>query len=122
MTLIYKREGYAQTRDALVWVGAYAPELKFGLTLEQVFAGLEHGYQSVRPQLKDPERISQWEQSRQKMQEAHALFKRGDVHGGKRTLQQAEELFTTLRQIKGKKVSRQELGDTEHGANELDED
>ena len=121
MILKYKREGYAETRDALAWVGTYAPAFKFGLTLDDVFAGLEHGYQSVRGELKGAERIAQWEASRQKMQEAHALFKSGDVHNGKRTLQQAEELFTTLRRIKGKKVSRQEVGDTEHGANELDE-
>lgn len=121
MTLVYKREGYTQTRDALAWVASYAPELKFRLTLSDVFAGLEHGYQSVRAQLKDAERITQWEQSRLKMQQAHELFKRGEVIEGKRTLQQAEELFTALRRIKGKKVSRQELGDTEHGANQLDE-
>jgi hypothetical protein len=121
MTLIYKREGYAQTRDALAWVGTYAPAFKFGLTLGDVFAGLEHGYQSVRGQLKDEERIAQWEQSRLKLQQAHELLKRGDVIEGKRTLQQAEELFTTLRRVKGKKVPRQELGDTEHGTNELDE-
>jgi hypothetical protein len=121
MTLVYKREGYAQTRDALAWVGTYAPNFKYGLTLEQVFAGLEHGYQSVRPQLKDAERIAQWEASRQRMQKAFELYKRGEVREGTLTLQEAEELFTTLRRIKGKAVSRQELGDTEHGANELDE-
>jgi hypothetical protein len=121
MTLIYKREGYAQTRDALAWVGTYAPDFKFGLTLDDVFAGLEHGYQSVRPKLKETERIAQWEVSHQKMQEAYALFKNGDSHQGTKTLQEAEELFTTLRRIKGKAVSRQEIGDTEHGANEIDE-
>jgi hypothetical protein len=56
------------------------------------------------------------------MQQAFARFKEGKVIEGKRTLQEAEELFTALRRIKGRKVSRQELGDTEHGANELDED
>jgi hypothetical protein len=122
MTLVYKREGFAETRDALVWVGTYAPHLKFGLTLDQVFAGLAHGYESVRPQIKDAERIAQWEQSRQKMQQAFGLFKEGKVTEGKRTLQAAEELFTSLRRIKGRKVSRQELGDTEQGGNELDED
>jgi hypothetical protein len=121
MTLRYKVEGYAETRDAIIWIGLSAPNFKFGLTLDDVFAGLEHGYQSMRPQLKEPERIAQWEVSRQKMQDAYALFKNGDVHQGKLTLQQAEELFTTLRRIKGKAVSRQEIGDTEHGANELDE-
>jgi hypothetical protein len=121
MTLKYKREGYAQTRDAITWVLLSAPNFKFGLTLEDVFAGLEHGYQSVRPQLKDVERIAQWEASRQKMQQAGDLFKKHDVHNGKLALQAAEELFIALRRIKGKKVSRQELGDTEHGANELDE-
>ena len=90
-------------------------------TLDDVFAGLEHGYQSVRPALKDAERIEQWETSRKKMQEAYTLYKSGDNHQGTRTLQEAEELFIALRRIKGKKVSRQELGDTEHGANELDE-
>lgn len=75
----------------------------------------------MRAELKDAERVAQWEASRLKMQEALALFKAGDVQKGKRTLQQAEELFTSLRRIKGKKVSRQELGDTEHGANQLDE-
>lgn len=119
--MIYKLEGYAETRDALVWVTSSAPDFKYGLTLDQVFAGLEHGYQSVRPKLKEGERIGQWEASRQKMQEACALFKKGDVHLGKRTLQEAEELFTTLRRIKGRSVSRQEIGDTEHGANEIDE-
>jgi hypothetical protein len=121
MALRYKVEGYAETRDSIIWIGLSAPNFKFGLTLDEVFAGLEHGYQSVRPQLKDAERIAQWEGSRQKMQEAYALFKEGDVHQGKLTLQKAEELFTTLRRIKGKPVSRQEIGDTEHGANELDE-
>lgn len=121
MALRYKVEGYAQTRDAIVWITSNAPKLDFGLTLDEGFAGLDHGYQSVRAQLKDAERITQWEQSRLKMQQAHELFKRGEVIEGKRTLQQAEELFTTLRRIRGKKVSRQELGETEHGANELDE-
>jgi len=121
MTLTYKVEGYAETRDAITWIMLSAPNFKFGLTLEQVFAGLENGYQSVRPQLKDAERIAQWELSRQKVREAYALFKLGEAHEGTKTMQQAEELFTTLRQNKGKKVSRQELGDTEHGANEVDE-
>lgn len=121
MTLKYKREGYAQTRDAITWVLLSAPNFKFGLTLDDVFAGLEHGYQSVRPQLKEAERIEQWETSHQKMQQAYELFKKGDVHHGKLTLQEAEELFIALRRIQGKKVSRQELGDTEHGGNELDE-
>jgi hypothetical protein len=121
MTLKYKREGYAETRDALAWVGTYAPAFKFGLTLDDVFAGLEHGYQSVWPQLKDVERVAQWEASRQRMHQAHELFKKGDVHHGKLALQEAEELFTMLRRIKGKEVSRQEIADTEHGANELDE-
>ena len=122
MSLVYKREGYAQTRDALAWVGTYAPNLKFGLTLEQAFAGLEHGFQSVLPQLKDAERISQWEQSRQKMREAFGMFREGKITEGKRKLQDAEELFTTLRRIKGRKASRQELGETEHGDNALDEE
>lgn len=121
MAAKYEVDGYAETRDALIWVKLSAPNFKFGLTADQLFAGIEHGYQSIRPQLKDAARIEQWEQSRKKMQEAHALFEQGDVHNGKRTLQEAEELFTTLRRIKGKKVSRQELGDTEHGANEIDE-
>ena len=121
MNLKYKREGYAQTRDALAWVGAYAPEFKFGLTLADVFAGLEHGYQTVRAALKEPTRIAQWEASRQKMMQAHALFLQGHVHQGKRTMQEAEELFIALRRISDKAVSRQELGDTEHAANELDE-
>lgn len=119
--MIYKVEGYAETRDALVWVMLTAPNFKFGLTLDQVFAGLEHGYQSVRSKLKDVERIEQWEASRERMQQAYALLKDGDSHQGTKTLQEAQELFTTLRRIKGKAVSRQELGDTEHGANEIDE-
>lgn len=121
MTRSYIVEGYADTRGALVWIGMSAPNFRHGFTLDQLFSGLEHGYQSVRGQLKDAERIAQWEQSRLKMQQAHELFNRGEVIEGKRTLQQAEELFTTLRRVKGKKVSRQELGETEHGANELDE-
>jgi len=121
MTLRYKREGYAETRDALTWVMLSAPNFKFGLTLDDVFAGLEHGYQSVRRQLKDAERLAQWEASHQKMQEAYTLYKKGDDHQGTRKLQEASELFIALRRIKGKKVPRQELADTEHGANELDE-
>lgn len=119
--MIYKVEGYAETRDAITWITLSAPNFKYGLTLDQVFAGLEHGYQSVRPQLKDAERIAQWETSHQKMQDAYALFKKNDVHLGTRTLQEAGELFTALRRVKGKKISRQELADTEHGANEIDE-
>ena len=121
MTLKYQRVGYAQTRDALAWVGTYAPNFKVGLTLADVFAGLEHGYESVASSLKDPERITQWEASRSKLRAAHELFKMGDVHRGKLTLQEAEELFTSLCRINGKSASRQKLGDTEHGANELDE-
>jgi hypothetical protein len=121
MSLKYKREGYAQTRDALAWVGSYAPNLKFGLTLEDVFAGLEHGYQSVRAKLKDPDRIAQWQQSHAKLHAAHALFVKGNVHEAKRAMQEAEELFIRLRHIDGRPASRQRLGDTEHGANELDE-
>lgn len=119
--MIYKVEGYARTRDAISWITLSAPNMEYGLTLEQVFAGLEHGYQSVRPQLKDAERIAQWVASHQKMQDAYALFKKNDVHLGKRTLQEAGELFTALRRVNGKSISRQELADTEHGANEIDE-
>lgn len=121
MTLRYKLEGFAETRDALIWVMLSAPTFKYGLSLDEVFAGLELGYQSVRPKLKDAERIAQWEDSRGKMQAAHALYRQGDNHQGTRTLQQASELFTTLRRAAGRKMSRQKLGDTEHGANEVDE-
>lgn len=121
MTMRYKVEGFAQTRDAISWVMLSAPKFKFGLTLDEVFAGVEHGYQSVRSQLKDAERIAQWESSRQKMQEALALYKKGDEHQATQVMQQAGEIFTGLRRIEGQAVSRQELGDTEHGANELDE-
>jgi hypothetical protein len=118
----YKVEGYASTRDALTWIKLTAPDFPYGLTLEHLFAGLEHGYMSVRPQLKNHERILQWEQSRHKMREAYALFQNGDVRQGKRTMQEAEELFGSLRRIKGQKVSPKELAETEHGANELDEE
>ena len=121
MTLRYKREGYSETRDALTWVMLSAPNFKFGLTLDDVFAGLEHGYQSVLPQLKDAERVEQWEASRRKMQTAYALYKQGDDHQGTRTLQEASELFIALRRQKGKRMARQQLGETEQGANELDE-
>jgi hypothetical protein len=121
VTLRYKVEGYAETRDAIIWIGMCAPHFKFGLTLQEVFAALEHGYESLRPKLKDAERISQFEHSQQKMRQALRLFEVGDIHNGKLTLQEAEELFTTLRRIRGKKVSRQVLGESEHGANEVDE-
>lgn len=121
MAAPYTVHGFADTRAALVWVGMSAPDFRHGFTLEQVFAGIEHGYRSVRTRLKDPERIAQWEQSREKMLQAFGLFQEGNVIEGKRTLQQAEELFAALRRIKGKVPSRQELGDTEHGSNELDE-
>lgn len=122
MSLRYKVEGYAETRDAIVWVMLSAPNFKFGLTLAEVFAALEHGYESVRGKLRDADRISQWEASLSKLRAAHELYKVGDVQRGTRTLQEAQELFIALRRIKGKTPSRQELGDTEHGANELDEE
>lgn len=122
MAMVYKVEGYAQTRDALMWATAYAPTFKYGLTFEQVIEGLEHGYQSVRAQLKDSERIDQWERSRRKLHQAYELFQKGDARQGSLTLQQAQELFTTLRRIQGKTVSRQKLGETENGANEVDEE
>jgi hypothetical protein len=121
MTLRYKVEGYAKTRDAISWIGFSAPELAYGLSISEAFAGLEHGYQSVLPSLKDEARRAQWQESYAKMQEAHRHFLAGDVRNGKLTLQQAGELFTMLRRIGGKKPSRQEIADTEHGANELDE-
>ena len=119
--LRYQREGYAQTRDALAWVTLSAPRLKYGLTLADVFKGLEHGYQSIRSQIRDSERVRDWEASREKMHAAYFLYAAGDDLHGTRTLQEAQELFIGLRRIGGRKVSRQELGDTEHGANELDE-
>jgi len=119
--LKYKVEGYAETRDAITWIALTAPNFKFGLSLDDVFAGLDHGYQSVRRQLYDAERVAQWESSHRLMQEAYAFFKNRDDHLGTRALQAAGEQFTMLRRIKGAKVSRQELGDTEHGANTLDE-
>ena len=118
---VYKVSGFAQTRDALIWVKLSAPNFKFGLTLEDVFAGLAAGYESVRPTLKDEERLAQLDLSRAKVEEAHALFANGQIQEGSLVLQEAEELFTTLRRIAGKKVSRQKLGETEYGANELDE-
>lgn len=122
MTLRYKVDGYARTRDAIIWVKLSAPSLDFGLTLHEAFAGIEHGYRSVREKLnKDPARIAQWELSLTKLREAERLLEAGDVVQGKRTMQQAEELFTTLRRIGGRKVSRQHLGKTEHGANDVDE-
>ncbi|CAN7437152.1 hypothetical protein LJR129_002828 [Acidovorax sp. LjRoot129] len=121
MTLRYKVEGFTETRDALIWVMLSAPTFKYGLSLDEVFAGLEHGYQSVRPKLTDVERIAQWEESRGKMQAAHALYRQGDDRQGTRTMQLASELFTTLRRAAGRKMSRQELGDSEHGTNEVDE-
>jgi hypothetical protein len=122
MSLRYKVEGYAQTRDAIVWVMLSAPNFKYGLTLAEVFSGLEHGYQSVRSKLTDAERIAQWEASLRKLEAAHELFKIGDVRRGTHTLQEAQELFTTLRRIKGRTPTRQDLGETEHGGNELDEE
>lgn len=38
---------YAETRDALVWITSTAPRLTYGISLEEGFAGLEHGYQSA---------------------------------------------------------------------------
>ncbi|MES2185545.1 MAG: hypothetical protein V4505_13410 [Pseudomonadota bacterium] len=121
MTQRYKVEGYAETRDALAWVMLSAPNFKYGLTLEEIFCGLEHGFQSVRYQLKDVERVAQWQASHQKLGEALEFYKKGDVGNGTRTTQEASELFIMLRRLGGSKVSRQELGSTEHGANELDE-
>ena len=120
MTLRYKREGYSETRDALTWVMLSAPNFKFGLTLDDVFAGLEHGYQSVRRRLKDAERVAQWDASHRKMQAAYG-YRQGDDHQGTRTLQEANELFIALRRANGQKLSRQDLADTQHGANELEE-
>jgi hypothetical protein len=117
----YKLEGFAETRDALVWVGAYAPNLKFGLTLEEAFSALNGGFLAVRSLLKDAPRIAQWEEAREMTRQAYHLFKASKIKEAKLTLQQAEELFGGLRRIGGAVVSRQRLGDTEHGANEVDE-
>lgn len=121
MNLKYKREGFAQTRDAITWVMLSAPKFKFGLTLDDVFAGLEHGYQSVLPLLKDDERRKQWEDSLQQLRLARELFAAGDVHEGKRTMQKAEELFASLRRVGGVTPSPQALAESETGANEVDE-
>jgi hypothetical protein len=121
MTLRYKVEGYAETRDSISWILLSAPNFKFGLTFDEVFAGLEHGYQSVREQLKDAERVEQWTASHQKLQVARVLLNKGDLHEGKLALQEASELFTMLRRIRGKAVSRKKIAATEHGANELDD-
>lgn len=119
--LRYKLEGYAQTRDAIVWITSSAPHLDYGISLDEAFLALDVGYESVLDKLKDKERLSQGQQSRDRMHSAYFHFAKGEVLEGKRALFEAGELFTTLRRIDGKKPSRQELGDTEHAANELDE-
>ena len=121
MGMRYRVDGFAETRDALSWALLSAPKFKFGLTPEEVFAGIEAGYDSVRANLKDAERIGQLEASRAKLREAFRLHLEGDKHTATRTLQEAQELFVTLRRIGGKTVSRQVLGETSHGANEVDE-
>jgi hypothetical protein len=117
----YKVEGFAQTRDFIVWVTSMAPDLKYGLTLEGAFTALNDGFLSVHHLLKDAERIAQWKAAREKARRAYHLFRAGQIKDAKLTLQEAEELFGGLRRIGGERVSRQRLGETEHGANELDE-
>jgi hypothetical protein len=117
----FKVEGFAETRDCLLWVAQNALEGRYGLTLNDCFETLEYGYQSVLPKIKDEQRRAQWAASLQKTQESHRLFELGDKNNAIRVLFEAHEIFTTLRRIGGKKPSRQGLGDTEHGANELDE-
>jgi hypothetical protein len=114
-------ETYAETRDHHVWTANNAMRGWRGLTVEDCFETLEHGYQCVLRGIHDAERQVQWQAAHRKMQESHAFFKQGDEHNGAKVLFEAHELFTTLRRIGGKKPCRQELGDTEHGANELDE-
>ena len=118
---IFSAEGYSETRDALVWVLLSAPNFKFGLTYADVLSGLEHGFESVRRKLQEAERLAQLDRSRNLMRSAIQKLEAGQLREGKLMLQEAQELFTTLRRIGGRKPSRQELGDTEHGANELDE-
>lgn len=117
----YRVTGYAQTRDALTWVMLSAPDFKYGLTLEDVYNGILNGYMSVRPKLKDIDRVELWETSLRKFNEAFELFRKGNQKNGRLTMQEADELFSQLRRIGGKKALSQELADTEHGANELDE-
>jgi hypothetical protein len=56
MSLRYKVERYVP-RHAMPSSGG-APNFKFGLNLAEVFAALEHGYESVRGKLKDAERMA----------------------------------------------------------------
>ncbi len=117
----YLRTGYADTRGAIIWMMHNAPGMKFGLSLDEVWFGIECGYDSVRVQLKDAERVSQIDESRRLLRKSIVLFKAGDRTQGVRTAQVAEELFVALRRVGGRKLSRQELAETEHGANEVNE-
>lgn len=121
MTSRYKLKGYAETRDALTWVMLSAPKLKYGLTMDEVLSALEGGFDSVKCELKDEARLGQLEESRSLMREAFAFFKQERSNLGTQKMQQASELFTRLRRVNGQAPTRQQLGDSEHGANEVNE-
>jgi hypothetical protein len=100
MNTSYAPNGFAETREALAWAGAYAPEFKGRFTLNEVFADLEHGLDTTRPTIKDAERLAILEQVRTKLRESKAAFATGQIKPAHRALQDASELFRSLRRPK----------------------
>lgn len=118
---IFATEGFADTLSALSYVMLSAPNFRHGLTLDDVAAGLEQGYASVRPKIKDEERIAEFELSLSKMRAAIGALRNNDIRTGVRTIQEASEIFRALRRIKGRRLSIQEQYDTYDRNNEVDE-
>jgi hypothetical protein len=92
----------------MAWGHAYAPDFKGRFTIEEVFADLEHGLDTTKPTIKDVERLATLEQVRSKLRESKALFEgrlrdatapvaRIELKPALRALQEAEELFRSLR-------------------------
>lgn len=102
--------GYAETRDHISWVSAYAPDFKGRFTLDEVFADLEHGLDTTKPTIKDAERLAILEQVRGKLRESRAAFEsilrdrravaRVGLKPAIQALQEASELFRSLRRPK----------------------
>jgi len=94
--------GFAETRDHMAWVMGYAPNFPRRLTLDDVFADLNYGLDTVKVTLKDAERLEILERCRGMLADAKAALAKNEIIPGKQLLLDAQYLFRSLRRPKRK--------------------
>jgi hypothetical protein len=93
---------YADTRDYIAWMIAYAPGFKGRYTIAGAFEDLEHGFAQTRSTLKDAERLAVLGQCELLATNAMRAFGSNEDASGFTALQECLELFRSIRRPKRK--------------------